>query len=144
MKYIDLIKENFSGKIFYYAVDLHYIRLHREYELTGDTQKLQESEYWKNIEMDLFSKSDVGHVVGSYEQQVMQSIFPNKPIRNIPLYIYDKQLENVNKDFSTRKDLIFVGGFTHTPNLDAVLWFSKEVFPKILKKHPDIVWHIAG
>jgi hypothetical protein len=26
-----------------------------------------------------------------------------------------------------------VGGFMHYPNVDAVLWFSKEIYPKIIE-----------
>ena len=144
IKYIDLVKQYGRGKIFYFAHDLHHIREYREYLITGDKEKLKSSEKWKKIEMELFSKTDVGHVVGSYEQEIMQKQFPDKPIRNIPLYIYEKLPENINTDFSTRKDLIYVGGFGHAPNIDAVLWFAKEVMPQIVKKYPDIKWHVVG
>ena len=39
---------------------------------------------------------------------------------------------------------MFVGGFKHAPNIDAVLWFAKEIFPQLLKKYPELVWHIVG
>ena len=144
IKYIDLVKENCDAKVFYFAHDLHHIRLYREYKVSGDEKKLSESEHWKKIEMELFEKSDVGHVVGSYEQKIMQERMPEKPIRNIPLYIYESQLENVEKDFSKRSGLVFVGGFNHTPNKDAVLWFINEIYPQILKEYPDMVFHIVG
>lgn len=144
IKYIDLVKEYGRGKIFYYAVDLHYIRMYRNYQITGNPESLKESENWKKIELDLFEKADVGHVVGSYEQKVMQDLFPNKPIRNIPIFIYDELPERIEKDFSQRKDILFVGGFGHTPNVDAVLWFANEIFPKLLEKYPELVWHIVG
>lgn len=144
VKYMDLVKEYGRGKIFYFAHDLHHVRMYRDYLITGNEKSLKESEEWKKIETDLFDKTDVGHVVGEYEQEVMQKVFPDKPIRNIPLYIYESFPENIEKDFSKRKDILFVGGFNHTPNVDAVLWFAKEVFPKVLEKYPDIVWHIVG
>ncbi len=144
IKYIDLVKEYGRGKVFYFAHDLHHIRLYRDYQVTGNRESLIESEKWKKIEIELFRKADVGHVVGSFEQNVMQNIFPNKPIRNIPLYIYDEMPEAIEKDFSRRKDLLFVGGFNHHPNVDAVLWFAQEIYPRILKKYPDMVWHIVG
>lgn len=144
IKYIDLVKEYGRGKIFYFAHDLHHVRLQRDYEVTGNREALEEARKWKKIELELFDKADVGHVVGSYEQGLMQKEFPGKPIRNIPLYIYDKMPERIEKDFSKRKDILFVGGFGHTPNIDAVLWFAKEIYPKILKKYPDMVWHIVG
>lgn len=144
IKYMDLVKEYGRGKIFYFAHDLHHVRMYRDYLVSGNEDALKESEHWKKIEMELFEKTDVGHVVGSYEQEIMQKAFPEKPIRNIPLYIYDDEPDCIEKDFSKRKDILFVGGFNHTPNIDAVLWFGKEIFPKILEKYPDMVWHIVG
>lgn len=144
VKYIDLVRQHSGAKILYFAHDLHHIREYREYEMTKDPEKLASSERWKQIEYDLFSKADVGHVVGSYEQEIMQRAFSGKPIRNIPLYIYDNILMDIVKDFSERHDLLYVGGFGHPPNVDAVLWFAREVFPIILDKYPDIKWHVVG
>lgn len=144
IKYMDLVKEYSKAKIFYFAHDLHYVRTYREYQISGNEAYLKESEEWKKIELELFDKTDVGHVVGSYEQEVMQKEFPGKPIRNIPLYIYDNDPECIEKDFSKRRDILFVGGFNHAPNVDAVVWFEKEIFPRLLKKYPDLVWRIVG
>ncbi len=143
IKYIDIIKKYFKGKIFYFAHDLHHIRLYREYLISHDENTLKESKYWEKIEMKLFSMADVGHVVGCYEQKLMQEKFPNKPIRNIPLFIYN-ELPTVEKKFVNRKDIMFVGGFQHAPNEDAVLWFAKDIFNNIVEKIPDIKWHIVG
>lgn len=144
IKYIDLVKKCSSAKIFYFAHDLHHIREYREYEMTGDPEKLASSQNWKKIEYELFGKADVGHVVGSFEQQKMQEVFPDKPIRNIPLYIYEGLPADINKDFSSRQDLLYVGGFGHPPNIDAVLWFAKEVYPRVLERYPGIKWHVVG
>jgi hypothetical protein len=40
--------------------------------------------------------------------------------------------------------LSFVGGFRHTPNVDAVSWFIEEIFPLIQAKVPDVVFRIVG
>lgn len=144
IKYIDIVKKFARGKIFYFAHDLGHVRLYRDYLLTGNQETLAESRACKKMELELFGKADVCHVVGSYEQKVMQEMFPEKPIRNIPLYIYEEYPQNIEKDFSKRNDIIFVGGFNHKPNVDGVLWFAKEVYPKIVEKYPDMVWHIVG
>ena len=143
-KYLDLIKNYFTGKIFYFAHDLHYLRLFREYNITHDESKLKQSKYSEKIEMEIFSKVDIIHVVGNYEEKILKNKYQNKIIRNIPIFIYEKQLINIEKDFSKRKDLIFVGGFLHSPNKDGILWFTKEIFPKIVQKYPDIILHIVG
>ena len=144
MIYIDIIIKYFKGKIIYFAHDLHYIRLYREYCITHDEKKLQESKKFEIIEDKIFSTADIIHVVGNYEFNILKEKYKNKPIRNIPLFFYNQFLENIEKDFSKRKDIIFVGNFLHSPNVDAVFWFSKEIYPKIVEKFPDIVWHIIG
>lgn len=144
IKYIDAVKKYSDAKVFYFAHDLHHIREYREYLLTHDLEKLRNSQKWKKIEYELFTKADVGHVVGSYEQQVLQEKFTDKPIRNIPLYIYEEMPTGINKNFMQRKDILYVGGFGHTPNIDAVKWFATEIFPAVLKKMPDIKWHVVG
>ncbi len=40
--------------------------------------------------------------------------------------------------------LIFVGTMNYFANVDAVLWFSKNVFPKILNKYPEMKFYIVG
>lgn len=144
IKYIDIVKKFANGKVFYFAHDLHFLRLTREYELTRDKKIKLQAEDIKKKECYLFEQADVVHVVGSYEQKLLSDMYPEKPIRNIPLYIYETLPSDIQKDFSQRKDLIFVGGFGHPPNTDAVLWFAKDVYPKIRKKYPDIKWHIVG
>lgn len=143
-RYIDLIQKYSQAKTIYFACDLHHIREYREYQLTHERAKLKSSKRWKKIEYELFAKADVGHVVGTYEQKIMQNEFPNKPIRNIPIYIYENMRDNANQDFEKRKDILFVGGFGHAPNIDAVLWFAEKVFPKILTKYPNMKWYIVG
>ncbi|MDD3138290.1 MAG: glycosyltransferase [Lachnospiraceae bacterium] len=142
--YIDVIKKYSHAKVIYFGHDLHFLREQREYELTGNFASLKSSRSWKKREYALFEKADVIHVVGSFEQEYLQKDFPNKPVRNIPLYIYDEPCKDVTYNYEERQNILYVGGFGHPPNIDAVLWFANEVFPKILKKAPDIKWYVVG
>ena len=107
---------------------MHYLRLFRQYNITHNKQKLKESKNSEILEMKIFSKVDVIHVVGNYEYQILKEKFNKKIIRNNPIYIYDNSLSNVEKDFSKRKDLIFAGGFAHSPNEDAAFGFKICLF----------------
>ena len=94
----------------------------------------------------MFEKADVVHVVGSYEQGVLQKMFPDKPIRNIPLYLYDRaELEKLPQpSLAGRKTMIFVGGFNHQPNQDAIFWFMEHVYPKIIQEIPELEFYVVG
>lgn len=43
-----------------------------------------------------------------------------------------------------RRDLFFIGGFEHRPNVDAVQWFVREVLPRIRQAVPDVVFNVVG
>ncbi|MEI4768846.1 glycosyltransferase [Psychrobacillus sp. FJAT-51614] len=145
VKYIDIVRKYTKSKIIYFGHDLHYLRELRNYEVEGKPELLKSSNYWKKMEFDLFSKADVIHVVGSYEQILLQKEFPNKPIRNIPLYMFNEEEINVEKeDYNSRENLLFVGGFGHRPNYDGVKWFVNDIFPNILKQKPEMKIYIVG
>lgn len=40
--------------------------------------------------------------------------------------------------------IIFTGNMPYFPNSDAVNYFSKKIFPKVLKKYPDTKFYIVG
>jgi glycosyltransferase involved in cell wall biosynthesis len=46
--------------------------------------------------------------------------------------------------FEERADILFVGGFRHEPNVDAVLFFVREVFPQVRARLGDVRFKIVG
>ncbi|MFQ5924452.1 MAG: glycosyltransferase family 4 protein, partial [Dehalococcoidia bacterium] len=48
------------------------------------------------------------------------------------------------RPFSERRDIVFVGGFDHTPNVDAVTFFVKEIFPLVKESLHDVRFYIVG
>jgi sugar transferase (PEP-CTERM/EpsH1 system associated) len=47
--------------------------------------------------------------------------------------------------FATQgKYIVFVGAMDYWPNVDAVQWFADAVLPKLLERHPDVVFYIVG
>ena len=144
VRYIDLLKQYGNGKLIYYGHDLHYLRERREYEVTGNEELLKSSEHWKILEYQLIEKSDIIYVPSTYEKTVLEQAFPEKVIRSIPIYIYEKMETKKCPNIKKKKNLLFVGGFGHPPNIDAVLWFANEIFPHILISYPDIIWYIVG
>ena len=65
------------------------------------------------------------------------------PAKAITAYVYEEFRDDISLDFAQKNGILFVGGFGHPPNEDAVLWFAKEVYPLITKKQ-DIPFYIVG
>ena len=143
IKYIDLIKKRMHGKIFYYMHDLHFVREQKEYEITKDETKLASALQWKETEYSLFNQSDVVLTPSTKEKEILYEDFPGKPIQVMPAFFYPSIADPI-RDFQNRKDILFIGGFNHAPNVDAALWFANDVFPLIRKKNKEMRLIIVG
>lgn len=142
-KYIDFLKNETNIKCIYYGHDLHFLRLMREYELTGDEEKKQESEDWKKKELSIMKKAAINYYPSYVEVDEIHKIDPAIPAKAITAYVYETFRDDIDMDFAKKKGIMFVGGFGHPPNEDAVLWFAKEIYPLIREKH-DIPFYIVG
>ncbi len=143
VKYVDFVKKVTKAKIIYYGHDLHYLRLEREYDLTGEVKTIEQSKVFYNQEYDLMRKSDVVYYPSEVEVNEIKKQDDTVNAHVLTPYIFtDVQEEPFN--YVQRKNLLFVGGFTHGPNVDAVVWFCNEILPKIKKIIPDIVFGIVG
>ena len=46
--------------------------------------------------------------------------------------------------FALRRDYLFIGGFQHRPNIDAVLFFVQEIYPLVSDRLRDAKFYIIG
>lgn len=131
-----------SAKILFDTIDLHYLREEREANLDGSQEKIRAAENAKQWELDIIRQCDVTIVLSSVEIEILKKEADDADIRLIPLIF----VENVYEipSFDERRDFLFIGGFPHTPNVDAVLYFCDEILPLIRKRLPDIKFHIIG
>ena len=143
-KYVDFISDHTDIRMIYYGHDLHFLREFREYELTGDVKKRQESEYWKAIEFSLMHKVAVSYYPSQVEADAIRAQDDTIPVKAITAYVYENFLDRIEEDFAKREGLLFVGGFAHPPNADAVLWFVREVFPLIRKALGKVNFYVVG
>ncbi|MBP9999683.1 MAG: glycosyltransferase [Proteobacteria bacterium] len=146
INYIELLRIYTRAKIIYQAHDLHYLRQYRDRLLAG---KKQEADHRypieKKMEYDVFSKVDVACTFSHDEVNTMLSENKYLNALQIPLFIFDtKNMTHFNYVAKTRQDIMFVAGFRHTPNIDAAVWFVKEVFPLIKKNNKDIKLWLVG
>ena len=67
---------------------------------------------------------------------------PDK-IAVIPISIDTKQIQIVERD-ADASHILHLGTMFWPPNSDGVSWFLREVWPKIHKKHPQVVFDLVG
>ena len=143
IKYIDSVRESSHGKILYMGHDIHFRREEMRYEKTGDPQAKREAAKWRETELQLMRKADVTIYPSDLETETVQSIDPAITVRRWPLNIYD-EIPEVTFEANQREGILFIGGFTHEPNVDGAIWTVREIMPKVWQERPDITLHIVG
>lgn len=144
IKYLDEIKKYKNIKILYYGQDLHFLREQRDYELTKNKRSLINSKKYKKIEQKLIKEAKMSYFPSVVEKEIAKSLVPKSNVEVVPVYMYKTDNEPNILPYEERKDLLFIGGFKHKPNVDGVLWFIDEVFNKIKKEIPNVKFNIVG
>ncbi len=129
-------------KLIYFGHDLHYLRAKRQAEIESEPSLLDESKQWREKEFSIFDQVDQVYYPSQVEIDEIQSVKPSLIARSIPLYALG--YSGASYTHGKRKDLLFVGGFNHQPNVDAVNWFVRDVLPTILRINSDVVLHVVG
>lgn len=143
VKYIDFLREKTNIKLIYYGHDLHFLRTERESEITGNKDLLIDSKAWRKKEFSLMNKVSMSYYPSSIEEEAIHDIDPTIPVKAITAYVFDKFIEDYTYDAEKRNGILFVGGFSHGPNIDAVKWFVEEIYTKVREK-ADIPFIIVG
>jgi sugar transferase (PEP-CTERM/EpsH1 system associated) len=104
------------------------------------------------IEIKRLAKAE--QVVKKYNKVLVCSVEDKKyleklhQVSNIDLLLNGVDLETFDvkegHDYSINETLLFTGNMDYAPNVDAVLYFVKELWPSILKQNPLVKLVIAG
>lgn len=136
VKYIEEFANFENIKKIYYGHDLHFKRLRQEHKLKGEPSLLVEAEKLEDLEMRLCRGSDIVLYPSLEEINAIRDRLPANVVAfAIPMVVFSNAeltsseariAECVNRD---PFKLMFIGGFSHHPNVDGILWFVNEVFP---------------
>lgn len=126
--------------VVFHAPDLACLREERQARLARST--LAAAEVTRRRELDVIAGSDAVVVLSDVEKEMLEGLGCTTPIELFPaLYA---PLADVPPPFAARRDIFFLGGFTHAPNVDAVVRFAESVWPDMRAELPGVSFHIIG
>jgi GT2 family glycosyltransferase len=128
-------------KIVFDMVDTHFIRLEREYAISGEAHTAREAKRYRKLETRMARLSNLIWCASSEDKRVMEREVPGKRIEVIPTI---HELHGRGKPFEERADLLFVGNLAHRPNSDGIHFLMKDIFPLIQASLPNVKLHIVG
>lgn len=130
-----------NSRIVFNTVDLHFLREEREAALEGSRKKAREAAWRREEELRCVADSDATIVLSAAEGRLLSSLMPRAKIHVIP---FARGTSNVVPPFRERSGILFVGGFSHAPNVDAVQWLVTEIWPNVRRVLPTAMLEIVG
>jgi GT2 family glycosyltransferase/glycosyltransferase involved in cell wall biosynthesis len=127
--------------LLFHVADLHFLRQRREAELLNDAAKMAEAADTEERELALVTKVDCTITHSTVEAELLARETPEASVAVWPLMY---EVSGTSVPFSERRDICFLGGYRHTPNVDAVMYFVTDILPQIRAIDPGIRFLIAG
>jgi GT2 family glycosyltransferase/SAM-dependent methyltransferase/glycosyltransferase involved in cell wall biosynthesis len=130
-----------KAKVLFHTVDLHFLRMTREAELQADSTKKKAADEMMQRELEAIRGVDASIVHSTTEMEILQPLVGNARLYVFPLIM---DVKGTSTAFSDRQDIVFIGGYQHAPNVDAVSYFVTEIMPRLRLRLPDVRFFAVG
>lgn len=139
---LDSVRKRITAPISYYGHDLHFRRMQRQATETGNKALAGQAERMKAQELAIWGKVGAVMYPSEVEASVVRDMAPGSLARAIPLYCFDEFKPRAAA--ATGKNVLFVAGFAHPPNIDAALLLINKIAPLVWAHDPDVRFTLAG
>ena len=152
-RWLDIVREYApSATVAYDTVDLHWLREARRSTVSSAAGQFEASNgslgamspkarALHHLELAMIQASDATIVVSNCEREQVERDVPGSRLIVIPT-VHD--VEPYVAPPTDRSGILFVGGFEHTPNVDAAIRLVKEVMPAVWRDLGDVQVTIVG
>jgi glycosyltransferase involved in cell wall biosynthesis len=123
------------------TVDLHFLREERAATLVQSDELKDQAARTRIEELRVMDLADVTMVRSKVEAALLAEIASSVRTRIVPIV---RPVDGRLSPVEDRRDMMFVGGFLHQPNLDAFEFLHAEIWPRIRAQLPDARLHIIG
>jgi UDP-N-acetylmuramyl pentapeptide phosphotransferase/UDP-N-acetylglucosamine-1-phosphate transferase/GT2 family glycosyltransferase len=122
--------------------DLHFLREMREAAAGTPGYTIKKAETTRGDELGVISSSDLTFSYSDVELAVLEShLGGSAATAKLPWVVEARAAPTPYKD---TKDILFLGGFAHPPNEQAVKFFATKVMPQLRAQLSDVVFNVAG
>ena len=149
ISYIDSARTNSNARVLYYGHDVHHLRLAGQASVAqNDLHTRKEEQRVKEVEQKIWRSVDVIYYPSDSEVEYVNAYLTDYAAkgsaRTLPAFAYDTPPKPQGKALAERRNVMFVAGFGHPPNVDGALWLVKSVMPLVWAQMPDIHLYLVG
>ena len=142
IQHIPMVREvNPTAQIWFDTIDLHYLRSRRQFELDGKKSTADRAELAYREEMEVVGQSDLTIVVSEVE---VEELGKEVPAARVAVVSNIHEISEVRAERQGREGVVFVGGFQHPPNIDAVEFYAEEIWPLFREQCPGVPTYVIG
>ena len=138
---LEAIRAHTDARIIFNNADLHFLRELRE-SLQSKSVDFSGPLATKEDELAVIDEVDVAICYTEAERAVITShVLKEENIMRCPWVVKTRAYV---RPFTDRKDIAFLGGYRHKPNVEAVEYFCEKVMPVLSQRMPDLVFKVYG
>ncbi|MGW8128194.1 MAG: glycosyltransferase [Stenotrophomonas sp.] len=148
VNYLRALREHSKARVLYYGHDIHHLRLEQQLRLAADAGLQREMEQvrrqewglWRDADAVLYpSEDETAHV-----KEWLRANAGHAQALTVPLYGYSDAVQAHRAGPDGRRDMLFVAGFAHSPNVDAARWLVHDILPRVRERHPGVHMYLVG
>jgi glycosyltransferase involved in cell wall biosynthesis len=131
-----------QAKIVLMNADLHFLRELREALNSGKSDDIARAVVTRDEELQVMRSVDLVLSYTDVEKAVILS--HNLESSNVARCPWVCETVDEVAPFEERRDVAFLGGYNHAPNVDAVQWFAQKVMPLLRETLPGVRFRVYG
>lgn len=130
-----------QAPIIFANMDMHHLRMERQAATENDPELLAAAREMKIKELDLISSVDCTIIHSPVEEAILRAETPDAELVVFP---FITPWMGTSASFEERRDIMFLGGYRHTPNIDAAVFLAREIWPLVRPQLPSARLLIVG
>ncbi len=130
-----------EAKIIFDTVDLHFLREEMAAKQSGNKADEEQAQATRVQELKAMDASDATILLSASEDALIAKLLPTVRRKLVSLV---RHIPGRTRGAEGRSGAIFVGGFRHSPNIDAALYLCRDIWPLVRKIDPTITVDIIG
>lgn len=141
-RYLPLVRQYQSkARVIYAVADLHHMRMARQAVVEERPELMAKALQVRDAEYTAARQADVVLTHSAVEATILRRDVPGVAVHVVP---WSVTVRKRMPSFEERHGVLFLGNFSHAPNVDAAIWLTDTIMPLVWQQRPDIHCVIAG
>jgi glycosyltransferase involved in cell wall biosynthesis len=142
-KYIDLIQSLSKAKVLFHNADLHFLReMRAAMNQANNEQLIQQALNTRSAELEVCKKADAVLCYSAEEHEEIGKYIDIKHKLHITPWVLEPK--PTPAPFSGREGIVFLGGFNHPANVEAVYYLCEKIMPALAEVRPELTLYVYG